>query len=120
MVRLGQLVTPIINLLDETQLAYDVLQMDETSVQVLKEDGRSAIVGWATEAPLRRTDAKSFMRMWVMCGGASGQQIILCDYAPTRAASVPMRVLADYKGFLQSDGWRKAALAGFARADDDT
>ena len=90
MIRLGRLVTPIINLLDETQLAYDVLQMDETSVQVLKEDGRAA-------------DAKSFM--WVRRGGTPGQPIILFDYAPTRAASVPMRVLADYKGFLQSDGY---------------
>ena len=42
------------------------------------------------------------------CGarrGAPGQPVILFDYAPTRAASVPMRVLADYKGFLQADGY---------------
>ena len=42
MIRIGQLVTPVINLMDEMQLAYDILQMDETSVQVLKEDGRAA------------------------------------------------------------------------------
>ena len=90
MIRIAQLVTPLINLMDETQLAYDILQMDETTVQVLKEDGRAA-------------DAKSFM--WVRRGGAPGQTIVLYDYAPTRAASIPMRVLADYNGFLQSDGY---------------
>ena len=90
MIRMGELVTPLINLMDETQLAYDVLQMDETGVQVLKEDGRAA-------------DAKSFM--WVRRGGAPGQRIVLYDYAATRSGSVPMRVLADYKGYLQSDGY---------------
>ena len=90
MIRIAQLVTPIINLMDEMQLAYDILQMDETTVQVLKEDGRAA-------------DAKSFM--WVRRGGEPGRTIVLYDYAPTRAASIPMRVLAEYKGFLQSDGY---------------
>jgi transposase len=90
MIKIGRLVTPLINLMDETQLAYNILQMDETGVQVLKEDGRAA-------------DAKSFM--WVRRGGAPGQRIVLYDYTPTRAASVPMRVLQDYQGFLQSDGY---------------
>ena len=90
MIKIGQLVTPLINLMDETQLAYDILQMDETGVQVLKEDGRAA-------------DAKSFM--WVRRGGSPGQRIVLYDYAATRAASIPFRVLQDYQGFLQSDGY---------------
>lgn len=90
MIKLGDLVTPLINLMHETQLAYDILQMDETSVQVLKEDGRPAT-------------AKSFM--WVRRGGAPRQRIILFDYAATRAGSVPMQILEDYKGYLQSDAY---------------
>ena len=90
MIKLGDLVTPLINLFNDIMLAYDVLQMDETTVQVLKEDGREA------------TD-KSFM--WVRRGGPPGQSVILFDYAATRAASVPMRLLEDYKGFLQSDDY---------------
>jgi transposase len=90
MIKLGDLVTPLINLMNETQLGYDVLQMDETSVQVLKEDGRPAT-------------AQSYM--WVRRGGPPGQRIILFDYAPTRAASVPLRLLEDYQGYLQSDGY---------------
>ena len=42
MIRLGELIVPLMNLMEEVQLGYDVLQMDETTVQVLKEDGRAA------------------------------------------------------------------------------
>ena len=35
MVRLGELIVPLMKLLHETQVSYDVLQMDETTVQVL-------------------------------------------------------------------------------------
>lgn len=90
MIKLGELVTPLVNLMSEAQLAYDILQMDETSVQVLKEDGRSA-------------QAKSYM--WVRRGGPPGQRIILFDYAPSRAGAIPMRILEDYKGYLQSDAY---------------
>lgn len=90
MIRLGDLVTPLTNLMHETQLSYDVLQMDETTVQVLKEDGRAAT-------------AKSFM--WVRRGGPPGQRIILFDYASSRAGAVPMRLLDAYQGYLQSDAY---------------
>jgi hypothetical protein len=100
MIKGGDLVMPLFNLMHETQLSYDILQMDETSVQVLKEDGRPAT-------------AKSFM--WVRRGGAPGQRIILFDYAPTRAGSVPMRILEEYKGCLQSDAY--AAYDKLGRRD---
>ena len=90
MIKLGELVTPLINLFNDIMLGYDVLQMDETTVQVLKEDGRAA-------------KDKSFM--WVRRGGPPGQPVVLFDYAATRAASVPMRLLEDYQGFLQSDDY---------------
>jgi len=90
MIRLGDLVMPLINLMHETQLAYDVLQMDETSVQVLKEDSRPAT-------------AKSFM--WVRRGGPPDQRIVLFDYAPSRAGAIPMRLLDEYQGYLQSDAY---------------
>lgn len=90
MIKLGDLVQPLIDLFNTHMLAYDVLQMDETTVQVLKEDGRAA-------------KDKSFM--WVRRGGAPGQPVIVFDYAATRAASVPLELLADYQGFLQSDDY---------------
>lgn len=90
MIKLGDLVQPLIDLFNDHVLAYDVLQMDETTVQVLKEEGRAA-------------KDKSFM--WVRRGGAPGQPVILFDYAATRAASVPLELLSCYQGFLQSDDY---------------
>ena len=90
MIRLGELIVPLMNLLHESQVSYDVLQMDETTVQVLKEDGRAA-------------QTKS--RMWVRRGGPPQQPVILFDYEPTRAGAVAWRLLEDFKGFLQSDGY---------------
>jgi len=97
MIKAGDLLTPLINLFNDIQLAYDILQMDETGVQVLKEDGRKAT-------------AQSYM--WVRRGGPPGQRVILFDYAATRAASVPLRLLEDYQGYLQSDGYRGYAASG--------
>ena len=90
MIRMGELIVPLINLMDEVQLGYDILQMDETSVQVLKEPGRAAT-------------SKSYM--WVRRGGPPSSPVILFDYDPSRAGAVPWRLLADFKGFLQSDGY---------------
>lgn len=90
MIRLGELTVPLMNLMEETQLGYDVLQMDETTVQVLKEDGRTA---------------QSKSRMWVRRGGPPGKPVILFNYEPTRSGKVAWRLTEDFTGYLQSDGY---------------
>ena len=90
MIRLGELVVPLVNLMQETQLSYDVLQMDETTVQVLKEDGRPA-------------HSKSYMS--VRRGGPPDAPVVLFDYEPSHSGEVPFRLLADFKGHLQTDGY---------------
>jgi transposase len=55
MIQAGQLVQPLINLLQDRLLDYDILQMDETTVQVLKEAGKTA-------------QSKSYL--WLQRGGA--------------------------------------------------
>lgn len=97
MIRLGELILPLIKLLHETQVSYDVMQMDETALQVLKEDGRTA-------------QAKS--RMWVRRGGAPEAPVILFDYEPTRSGEVAWRLLEDFKGILQSDGYSGYTAVG--------
>lgn len=89
-IRLGELIVPLINLLEEVQLGYEILQMDETTVQVLKEDGRAA---------------QSESRMWVRRGGLPNKLVILFDYDPSRSAKVAWRLTEDFKGYLQSDGY---------------
>ncbi len=96
MIQAGQLVQPLINLMREELLAYDILQMDETTIQVLKEPGRAAT-------------AQSYL--WVQRGGPPATPLVLYDYAPTRSASVAIHLLDDYAGWLQSDGYEAYANA---------
>lgn len=90
MIKTGALVQPVINLLRDHLLAYDILQMDETTVQVLKEPGKTA-------------QSKSYL--WLQKGGPPGQPVVLYDYDPGRGAQVPMQLLEDFKGYLQTDGY---------------
>ncbi len=90
MIKVGILTQPLINLLRESMLSYDIIQMDETRCQVLKEPGKTP-------------QSQSFM--WVQRGGPPDKTIILYDYAPTRGQSVPVDLLGDYSGYLQTDGY---------------
>ena len=97
MIRLGDLIVPLMNLMEEVQLSYDVLQMDETTVQVLKEDGRKA-------------QTKS--RMWVRRGGPPDKPVILFNYEPTRSGKIAWRLTEDFNGYLQSDGYSGYTAVG--------
>jgi len=90
MIKTGVMVQPIINLLRDHLLEYDILQMDETTVQVLKEPGKTA-------------QSKSYL--WLQKGGPPDKPVILYDYDPGRGAGVPMRLLEGFKGYLQTDGY---------------
>ncbi|MGH8605678.1 MAG: IS66 family transposase, partial [Gammaproteobacteria bacterium] len=90
MVRLGQVIQPLINLMREAVLAYDIVQMDETTVQVLNEPGRSA---------------QSQSYLWVQRGGPPEHPLILYEYDPSRSQEVPKRLLEGYRGYLQIDGY---------------
>lgn len=90
MVRSGELVQPLLNLIQEHVLGYAALQMDETPLQVLKEPGRTA---------------QSESYMWVLRGGPPEQRAVLYHYAPSRAGSVPATLLEGYQGYLQTDGY---------------
>ena len=90
MIKAGTLVQPLINLMRDRLLDYDIVQMDETVVQVLKEAGRPA-------------QTKS--TLWVQRGGPPEARVILYDYAASRGGAVPERLLADYTGYLQTDGY---------------
>lgn len=90
MIQAGQLIQPLINLLRDRLLAYDILQMDETTVQVLKASNKTA-------------RSKSYL--WVQRGGPPAQRVVLFDYDPSRSQSVPKRLLEGFTGYLQTDGY---------------
>ena len=89
-VKAGQLIQPRINLMRDKILEYDIVGMDETPVQVLKEPGK---------AP----QTKSYL--WVQRGGPPDQPLILYDYDPSHSQAVPKRLLEGYEGYLQTDGY---------------
>ena len=94
-IRLDEVFKPLINLARESQNQSRYINADETRIQVLKESGRSI---------------QSDKWMWVTCGGPPGQPSVLFEYDPSRAGAVPERLLADFKGILQADGY-----SGYAR-----
>lgn len=89
-IRLDEVFQPLMNLLREEQNSAAYLQADETRLQVLKEAGKTA---------------QSDKWMWVTRGGPPGRQSVLFEYDPSRAGSVPVRLLAGFAGILQADGY---------------
>ncbi|MGZ8196468.1 MAG: IS66 family transposase [Methylosarcina sp.] len=91
MVRVGEAVQPIINLLRDHLLDADLVLGDETVVQVLKESGRSA-------------QSKSYL--WAQMTG-SGPPIRLFTYAPGRGGTHAHPLYQGIKtgAVLMSDGY---------------
>lgn len=67
-----------------------LVQIDETTVQVMGEPGRP-------------NTSKSFM--WVFLGGSPGQPVVEYQYHPTRSGTIPLEVLRGYRGYIQTDGY---------------
>lgn len=105
-VRVGQAVQPVINLLRDLVLDAPLIFGDETEIQVLKEDGRSA-------------QAKSYM--WAQMSNGSGREgtgppIRLFGYSPSRSTDAAQRLYAGVRAgaVLMTDGYEvynKIALA---------
>jgi len=90
MIRCGELVQPLIDLLTERILEHPWVHMDETPVQVLKEPGK-------------RAQSKSYM--WVLGAGAPGYRSVIFRYDPGRSGAVPKAMLHGYQGTLMADAY---------------
>lgn len=90
MIRCGGLVQALCNLMQEQLGRHPIQQMDETTVQVLKEDGKAAA---------------NLSYMWVQRGGPPEQPAILFNYSPTRSQAVADQLLHGFRGILQTDGY---------------
>ena len=89
LIKVADKLTPLYNLLQDICLDSDYLQMDETTLQVLKEKGKKAT-------------SKSYM--WLR-HAPGPNPIILYDYSATRAGAVPIELLEGFTGALQVDGY---------------
>jgi len=88
--KLGDIIIPLINMLQENILDHDVAFADETTLQVLQEPGR-------------RAQTKSYM--WCFLGGPPDQRSVIYQYHPSRAGKIPDDFFEDYKGALHCDGY---------------
>lgn len=81
---------PVLELLHREIRSGSLINIDETTVQVLNEPGRAAAT-------------KSYM--WVCRGGPPGKPGVFYHYAPSRSAAVAKELLRDYQGVVQTDGY---------------
>ncbi|MFV0278844.1 MAG: IS66 family transposase [Parahaliea sp.] len=89
-IQLSNLVVPLLNLMEDLIRAGPVIQCDETPHQVLKEAGRKA---------------QQLSYIWVRRGGGARRHVVLFDYSPNRSGDVALRLMADYQGYVQCDGY---------------
>jgi len=90
-ISIGRAIEDLILLMNRDLLNSPVMLMDETTVQVLNEKGKT-------------NESKSYM--WVMRGYKDGKPIHRFAYHPTRSGSFAETLLAGFKGFyLQTDGF---------------
>jgi transposase len=81
---------PLLSLLHKEVLSGPLVNIDETTVQVLKEPGRA-------------NTSKSYM--WVFRGGPPEKPTLIFQYHPTRSGDVASEYLRKYKGYIQTDGY---------------
>jgi transposase len=90
MIAASQACTPLMKMLERRLRSGPLLQLDETTVQVMDEPGR---------------DNTSLSYMWVARGGAPEAPVILYHYAPSRGMEVARQMLGEFEGYLQTDGY---------------
>lgn len=82
---------PMGQALHEELIASNYLQVDETTMQVMDE-------------PNRKNTSTSYM--WVYTNHRPDKKVVLFDYQQTREAQWPKQMLKDFKGYLQTDGYK--------------
>jgi len=105
MIKTSTLLKPIVKQLHQHLLKQPVVQADETTLKVIRED-------------------KTKCYMWVYCSGIDSpsengdesdiKNIVLYDYQASRAGSCAVNYLEGFDGYLQADGY-----AGYEQVDAD-
>jgi len=90
LIKVAEQCRPLLSLMQQGLLSGPLINIDETPVQVLDEPGRA-------------NTTKSYM--WVFRGGPIGQQVLIFQYHPTRSGKVALEFLAEYEGYIQTDGY---------------
>lgn len=86
MIKCGMMIQPLINLMQDKIYTQPCINIDETTLQVLKEQAKKA-------------STKSYM--WVM----RAADVILFNYDSSRSQKVAEKLLADYNKAIMADGY---------------
>jgi transposase len=86
----NQWLTLLTDRMREHLLNQDILHADETTLQVLREPGKSA-------------ETKSYL--WLYRTGREVPPIVLYDYQPSRGGEHPRNFLKGFSGYLHVDGY---------------
>jgi transposase len=89
-IKVAERCEPLMELLNKDIRSGPIISVDETTVQVMKEVGRS-------------NTTKSYM--WVFLGGDPDKPLLSYQYHPTRSGKEIMEYLKKYKGYVQTDGY---------------
>lgn len=90
MIAVSQACAPLMKILEGRLRSGPLLQLDETTVQVMDEPGR---------------ENTSVSYMWVARGGTPKAPVVFYHYAPSRGTDVAKEMLGNYEGYLQTDGY---------------
>lgn len=85
-----QWLTPLYHRMHEILREQKILHADETTLQVLREPGRSA---------------KTSSYLWLYRTGREGPPIVLYEYQKTRGGEHPRKFLSGFRGYLHVDGY---------------
>jgi len=88
MVEMSKVFQPLLNLMKDSFLSYDVGALDATPIQVLKEPDRAAT-----------TKSSAYC----IRGGPPGEEVILYEYNATKHKPFLADYLLDYRGYLHVD-----------------
>lgn len=87
-IKASHLLLPLVKLLHDNILHYDIAYADESVVQVLNERGR---------------DPTSKSRMWLFAGGPPSKRAFIYQYHPTRSGDVATQFFDGFHGYLHVD-----------------
>jgi len=88
--KVAEVCSPLLTILHEQIRSGPLINIDETTIQVLQEPGRAATT-------------KSYM--WIFRGGSSDQPALVYQYHTGRSGNIAALFLKEYTGVVQTDGY---------------
>ena len=89
-IKCAELLSPLMKLLHDSIISYDISYADETTLQVIKEPNKSI-------------ESKKYI--WLFSGGSPEKFSFYYRYHPSRSHEVALNFFEDYNGYLHCDGF---------------